>query len=145
VARTELWLIRMPAGMPASAMQNAIDLAYLNASDDEIGRDTNRPQICGVWREPSSFCKCPRGGDTRKGGFTLGQKFGWWVHSACRKPTEYWNRTLGSGLFHVLGRNQLPDPPEEFKYEPRPSREMLTHVGVQLRIGEELREGGYRR
>jgi len=67
------------------------------------------------------------------------------VHSACRKPTEYWNRTLGSGLFHVLGRNQLPDPPEEFKYEPRPSREMLTHVGVQLRIGEELREGGYRR
>lgn len=133
--RTELWLIRMPAGMTPTAIQNAVDFAYLNAAEDEIGTDTHRPQICGVWREPSSFCTCTTVG--RGSGFTLGQKFGWWVHSACHKPKSWWRNGLGAALFTALGKNQLENAPEEFRYEPPTWRTLLDTVAVQNRLGED--------
>lgn len=133
--KTELWLIRMPAGMSPTAIQNAVDFAYLNAAEDEIGPDTEQPQICGVWREPSSFCECTTVG--RGSGFSLGQKFGWWVHSACRKPKSWWSSKLGQALFTALGKNQLENAPEEFRYEPRRARDMLDQVAVQNRLGDD--------
>lgn len=132
--KTDLVLVRLPAGVDPAKIQAALEQVV---AEDPPSDDAIQPVVCGVWREPSSFCTCVRG-DTRKGGFTLGQKFGWWVHSACRKPTAYWGRTLGASLFSVLGRNQLETAPPEFQHTPHETRrQQLDKLIVQKRLGED--------
>src|ERR1700753_2828286 len=121
--KTNLILIRVPAHFDPERFMAGVELeTFLNPPEDG-----SRAQLCGVWREPSSFCTCTTVG--RGSGFTLGQKVGWWVHSACRKPKSWWSSKLGQALFTALGKNQLENAPEEFRYEPRNWRRMLDEVG----------------
>lgn len=60
--------------------------------------------VRGIWRKPTKFCECKT--DMRRGGFRRGQKYGWWVHAKCGKPSRSWGR--GDHWFLALGKNLLP-------------------------------------
>lgn len=55
-------------------------------------------EVVGLFGQPTMFCDCT----LRKGrvkGYSRGQRWGWWVCSACKKPTRAW----GGHLQAVLG------------------------------------------
>jgi hypothetical protein len=54
-------------------------------------------EVEAIYKKPTMFCQTPGGctsGGRRSGGFTMGQKWGWWVCSICGKPSQLWVESL---------------------------------------------------
>jgi hypothetical protein len=54
-------------------------------------------KVEAIYKKPTMFCQTPGGctsGGRRSGGFTMGQKWGWWVCSICGKPSQLWVESL---------------------------------------------------
>lgn len=71
--------------------------------------DPEKTFVRGLWAKPTQFCECSGSGAKREG-YARGQKFGWWVHNACGKPTKGWAR--GDHYYPALGKNMLPVTPQ---------------------------------
>jgi hypothetical protein len=66
-----------------------------------------RRRVLGIWRKPRKFCQCRGGNDKTFWGYVRGQRFGWWVHARCGRPSRAWGQGY-SKWFSVLGTNLLP-------------------------------------
>jgi hypothetical protein len=64
-------------------------------------------RVLGIWRKPRKFCQCRGGNDKTFWGYVRGQRFGWWVHARCGRPSRAWGQGY-SKWFSVLGTNLLP-------------------------------------
>src|SRR5262245_49021595 len=60
-------------------------------------------EVVAVAKRPTQFCTCTTRG---KEGFTRGINYGWWIHSACMKPSAGWGTNYAAVI--GSGRNQLP-------------------------------------
>lgn len=69
-------------------------LTFVEHSDGESSIIHNG-KVEAIYKRPTMFCQTPGGctkGGRRSGGYTMGQKWGWWVCSICKKPSEpYWD------------------------------------------------------
>jgi hypothetical protein len=75
-------------------------------------------KLRGVWKVPTQFCD-PSDGHAQGGGklafsYTRGQKYGWWVHTKCGRPSRDWGQ--GGNWDYALGTNLLP---QSISGEPR--------------------------
>jgi hypothetical protein len=58
--------------------------------------------IVGAFKRPTKFCTC-----VKRGGWTRGHSYGWWVCDNCRKPTEKWTDNADRWRY-ALGINLIP-------------------------------------
>jgi hypothetical protein len=45
-------------------------------------------RVAAVYQEPKTYCVCPITDNYHKNQVSRGAKFGWWVHTNCRKPRK---------------------------------------------------------
>lgn len=58
--------------------------------------------VVGIFRKPTKYCDCKvKGLWSRQDGWTMGRKYGWWVHNRCGRPSKQW----AEGMKGSLGRN----------------------------------------
>lgn len=95
-------LLQFDDDADADAVIKYADQGLILSADGGLQHHT--PLVRGVWRKPTKFCECR--GDKKNRGFRRGQKYGWWVHSKCGKPSQGWGR--GDHWFLALGKNLLP-------------------------------------
>lgn len=55
-------------------------------------------KVEAIYKMPTQFCRMPGGCTTGKrsgGGWTMGQKWGWWVCAICKMPSKmYWESVV---------------------------------------------------
>jgi hypothetical protein len=66
----------------------------------------------GHIKVPTKFCECDLSIGTKGGGWKLGSKYGWWIHS-CGKPRPTW---WASFMFNYL-RIRTPEDLEKMKVD----------------------------
>jgi hypothetical protein len=52
-------------------------------------------KVEAIYKKPTMFCEtfggCTQGSKKNSGGWTMGQRWGWWVCAVCKKPSRhYW-------------------------------------------------------
>jgi hypothetical protein len=63
---------------------------------------TTPATVVGAFKRPTKFCTC-----AKRGGWTRGHSYGWWVCDNCRKPTEKWTDNADRWRY-ALGINLIP-------------------------------------
>jgi hypothetical protein len=74
--------------------------AVLKIEDsDEVDVCVNQ-ELVGVFKAPTAYCDPSDGhrGKKTETGWTRGKKYGWWVCSKCKKPTQEWGQNLNAVL-----------------------------------------------
>lgn len=52
-------------------------------------------EVKAVYKHPTMFCTQDHGGRKTQVGYTMGQKWGWWVCGSCGKPSRlYWENIV---------------------------------------------------
>lgn len=65
--------------------------------------------VRAMYQKPTKFCDCGTATGlpfARKSSYTRSLKYGWMVHTQCKKPTTNW--ASGEGWYAALGTNLLP-------------------------------------
>jgi hypothetical protein len=58
--------------------------------------------IVAAFKRPTKFCSC-----VKRGGWTRGHSYGWWVCDNCHRPTEKWTDNADRWRY-ALGINLIP-------------------------------------
>lgn len=52
-------------------------------------------KVVAIYKHPTMFCTQDHGGRKTQVGYTMGQKWGWWVCGSCGKPSRlYWENIV---------------------------------------------------
>ena len=88
-----------------------LEMDVKQSTAEEFARSINdgplESRAVGVYRVPTQFCSCMSDAKEKMKAWSRGQKYGWWIHRDCGKPSTHWATGLGSRMSSVLGRNLL--------------------------------------
>jgi len=87
-------------------------VAKINGTLEYIEDSPRGFRVVGLWRLPTVFCECDNSSRMKMKAYARGQKFGWWVHTACGRPSRVWTH-IAPRLWTALGRNILPGVPDD--------------------------------
>jgi hypothetical protein len=105
-------------------------------------------KVTGLWKLPRKFCECGSQGIDING-FTRGEKYGWWVHAACGRPSSFWVKAKHR-FWSGFGKNLLPGaeydagkpnltPTHSEDHDNLVMRQVLPSVGADL-VPERMRK-----
>ncbi|HVI77654.1 MAG TPA: hypothetical protein VM715_05730 [Candidatus Acidoferrum sp.] len=104
-----------------------------------------RGKVIGVFKRPTKFCDCPEVQKVSKGNTyrnVQGQKYGWWVHDKCGRPTHHYADTANDAgwfvrSYQTFGSNLLPR--ELQTYKPPNGKNAYTRRVAAMRSSVEWR------
>lgn len=92
-----------------AAFQRPGGAFYMGADGHFHQTDEEGTFVRAMYQKPTKFCDCGTATGlpfARKSSYTRSLKYGWMVHTQCKKPTTNW--ASGEGWYAALGTNLLP-------------------------------------